>query len=96
MRVGCGARSKRESERQALGIYSLNGLQITHRLQPLDPKATLMAVASAHPAIIDGHSGIFSGPFIDFLTSYIGFIEGKEYQLTVEGRQSKHTSPQEH
>jgi hypothetical protein len=161
---------ERESERQALGIYSLNGLQITHRLQPLDPKAALMVVtkthtpepfcaqsgtcecqwlewrnpmptlrpdslsweagapkldrydfsqetifnnvvltpapgatayqpfvvASAHPAIIDGHSGIFSGPFIDFLTSYIGFIEGKEYQLTAEGRQSKHTSPQEH
>jgi hypothetical protein len=184
---------ERESERQALGIYSQNGLQITHRLQPLDPKATLMVVtkkhtpepfcassgvcecqwlewrnpgptirpdslswdvavpggaaafgsalgsgsgtavaavgvpnlerydfsqetvfnnvaltpvpggtayqpfvvASAHPAIISGHSGIFSGPFIDFLTSYIGFIEGKEYQLTTEGRQSKHTPPQE-
>ena len=60
------------------------------------PQSFSFVVASAHPAIIDGHSGIFSGPFIDFLTSYIGFIEGKEYQLTVEGRQSKHTSPQEH
>lgn len=159
---------ERESERQALGIYSQNGLQITHRLQALDPKATLVVttkthtpepfcassgpcecqwlewrnpgpilkpdslswdttttldrydfsqetifnnvvleplpeasarhfepfvVASASPAIIDGHSGIFSGPFIEFLTSYIGFIEGKEYLLTAEGKQSKHTTP---
>jgi hypothetical protein len=159
---------ERESERQALGIYSQNGLQITHRLQPLDDKATLVAktrthapepfcaqngtctcewlewsnplppikpdslswnatatldrydfsaetifnnvvlepmpaasapashyepfvVASASPAIIDGHSGIFSEPFIEFLTSYIGFIEGKEYLLTAEGKQSKHS-----
>jgi hypothetical protein len=157
---------ERESERQALGIYSQNGLQITHRMQALDDKATLVVttkthtpepfctqsgtcecqwlewrnpvptikpdslswdttptldrydfsqetifnnvvlapvpeasaqhfepfvVASASPAIIDGHSGIFSGPFIEFLTSYIGFIEGKEYQLTAEGKQSKHS-----
>jgi len=157
---------ERESERQALGIYSQNGLQITHRLQPLDDKATLVVttkthtpepfctrsgtcecqwlewrnpvptikpdslswdntatldhydfsqetifsnvvleplpeasarhyepfvVASASPAIIDGHSGIFSGPFIEFLTSYIGFIEGKEYLLTAAGKQSKHS-----
>ena len=157
---------ERESERQALGIYSQNGLQITHRLQPLDEQATLVVttrthtpepfcaqsgkcecqwlewrdpvpplepdslswdstttldhydfsqetifnnvvleplpeasarhyepfvVASASPAIIDGHSGIFSGPFIAFLTSYIGFIEGKEYLLTAEGKQSKHS-----
>lgn len=39
---------ERESERQALGIYSLNGLQITHRLQPLDPKASLMTVTKTH------------------------------------------------
>jgi hypothetical protein len=157
---------ERESERQALGIYSQNGLQITHRLQALDAQATLVVktrthtpepfcaqsgkcecqwlewahpvptlepdslswdstttldrydfsqetvfnnvvleplpeasarhyepfvVASASPAIIDGHSGIFSGPFIAFLTSYIGFIEGKEYLLTAAGKQSKHS-----
>jgi hypothetical protein len=49
-------------------------------------------VTSATPAIIDGHNGIFSGPFIHFLIRYIGFIEGKEYLLALQGRGSKHTA----
>lgn len=166
--------NERDCERQALGIYSKNGMQITHRLQPLDDTESLVSkpkthppdpyckkgencscqwlewshpprttaldslswdpqssgsksfsttlevydfsqqtifqnvelrpapgvtayqpfiVASTHPAIIDGHSGIFSTPFIEFLTRYVGFIEGKEYLLTVEGKASKHTPP---
>src|SRR6185437_14393724 len=32
---------ERESERRALGVYSANGLQITHRLEPLDEQETL-------------------------------------------------------
>lgn len=163
---------ERESERKALGVYSANGLQITHRLEPLDEQETLkpkhvhhdpdsycqgsgcdcqwldwfppvprktqpdslswdpgpppaatripdlerydfsgtsvfynielrstatvtpyqpFMVASVHKAIIDGHNGIFSEPFVQFLTRYIGFIEGKEYLLMHEGRESKHS-----
>jgi hypothetical protein len=166
---------ERESERQALGIYSETGV-ITHRLQPLDSTASLVSAKKSHPpepncalqkcecdwlewrkppaqpiesdslswnqrvsevpgspgripgleeydfskrtvfdnvelvpvagaqpnqpfivasadrGVIDGHNGIFSAPFIDFLTHYIGFIEGKEYLLTLERQPSKHTS----
>jgi hypothetical protein len=161
--------TERESERQALGVWGPNGVQVTHRLQPIDPQMSLIAtqkthtpeplcpsnvpcmctwyewrtpssrtepdslswgedasqtqklgnydfsartvfddvvlepqqgsqpyqpfiVTSATPNLIDGHSGIFSGPFINFLMHYIGFVEGKEYLLASEGRSSKHTA----
>ena len=161
--------TERESERQALGVWGPNGVQVTHRLQPIDPQVSLIAtqkkhtpeplcpanvpcectwyewrnapsrtepdslswstgasqtdklsnydfsartvfdnvvlepqqgsqpyqpfiVTSATPNLIDGHSGIFSGPFINFLMHYIGFVEGKEYLLASEGRGSKHTA----
>jgi hypothetical protein len=161
--------TERESERQALGVWGPNGVQVTHRLQPIDAQMSLIAtqkkhtpeplcpsnvpcectwyewrsaptrtepdslswsagasltdklsnydfsartvfdnvvlepqqgsqpyqpfiVTSATPNLIDGHSGIFSGPFIDFLMHYIGFVEGKEYLLASEGRGSKHTA----
>ena len=34
------------------------------------------------PQIINGHNGIFSAPFMDFLLRYIGFVEAKRYLLT--------------
>ena len=42
------------------------------------PYQALM-VATVHPAVITGHNGIFSEPFLDFLTSYIGWIELKKF-----------------
>ncbi len=163
--------TEREIERQALGVWGPDGVQVTHRLRPLDPSAKLTSMPIAHPtpdplcppntsclcqwyewsnprapiepdslswpgtqgagvaglgnydfssrtvfgnvvlepqkgsipyqpfivtsatpAIIDGHNGIFTEPFIHFLISYIGFIEGKEYLLASQGRGSKHTA----
>jgi len=40
-----------------------------------------MIVASVDPTVIDGHNGMFSEPFMDFLIRYIGFIEAKKYLL---------------
>ncbi len=38
-------------------------------------------VAEAEEAIIDGHNGIFTAPFLEFLVSYIAFVETKYAQL---------------
>lgn len=38
-------------------------------------------VAEADESIIDGHNGIFTGPFLEFLVSYIAFVETKYAQL---------------
>ena len=38
-------------------------------------------VVVTHDRIIDGHNGIFQSPFLDFLTGYIAFIEGKRVVL---------------
>jgi len=38
-------------------------------------------VAEADESIIDGHNGIFTAPFIEFLVSYIAFVETKYAQL---------------
>ena len=44
-------------------------------------------VATVSKQIIDGHSGMFSGPFMRFLTSYVGFIEAKQYLLAAARKQ---------
>ena len=36
-----------------------------------------VAVVYTHERIIDGHNGIFQSQFLDFLTGYVAFIEGK-------------------
>ncbi len=41
-------------------------------------------VATVSEELIEGHNGVFSGPFLRFLASYIGFIEAKQYLLTAE------------
>jgi hypothetical protein len=38
-------------------------------------------VAEADESIIDGHNGIFTAPFLEFLVSYIAFVETKYAQL---------------
>lgn len=38
-------------------------------------------VAEADASVIDGHNGIFTAPFIEFLVSYIAFVETKYAQL---------------
>lgn len=38
-------------------------------------------VAEADPSVIDGHNGIFTAPFLDFLVPYIAFVETKYAQL---------------
>lgn len=50
-------------------------------LRPYIPYQPFMVV-SVDPQIIDGHNGIFSEPFMDFLLRYIGFVEAKRYLLT--------------
>lgn len=45
--------------------------------QPYQP----VIVASVDPKVIDGHNGMFSEPFLDFLVRYIGFIEAKKFLL---------------
>lgn len=40
-----------------------------------------MIVASVDRNVIDGHNGMFSEPFMDFLIRYIGFVEAKRYLL---------------
>lgn len=44
-------------------------------------------VAEADESVIDGHNGIFTAPFLEFLVSYIAFVETKHAQLRHE-RQS--------
>lgn len=54
------------------------------RFAPNRPQAVPyqpMIVASVDPRVIDGHNGMFSEPFMDFLIRYIGFIEAKKYLL---------------
>lgn len=36
-----------------------------------------LIVATAHPAVLYGHNGIFNTPLMTFLTRYIGFVEAK-------------------
>ena len=43
-----------------------------------------MIVASAHPGVIDGHNGMYSEPFMNFLIRYIGFTEAKKYLLAAQ------------
>jgi hypothetical protein len=38
-------------------------------------------VAQADESVIDGHNGIFTAPFLEFLVSYIAFVETKYAQL---------------
>lgn len=38
-------------------------------------------VAEASRAVIDGHNGIFTAPFLEFLVSYIAFVETKNAEL---------------
>ena len=40
-----------------------------------------IAVVKTRDKIIDGHNGIFLQPFIDFLASYVAYIEGKRILL---------------
>lgn len=40
-----------------------------------------IAVVKTQDKIIDGHNGIFLQPFIDFLASYVAYIEGKRILL---------------
>jgi hypothetical protein len=52
------------------------------RLRPNRPQATPyqpLIVASVDTRVIDGHNGMFSEPFMDFLIRYVGFIEAKQY-----------------
>jgi hypothetical protein len=38
-----------------------------------------LIVATADRNVIDGHTGLFSRPLMDFLTKYIGFVEAKKF-----------------
>jgi hypothetical protein len=52
------------------------------RLAPNRPQAAPyqpFIVASADARVIDGHNGMFSEPFMNFLIRYIGFVEAKRY-----------------
>jgi hypothetical protein len=52
-------------------------LEPVRRAIPYQP----MIVASAHPAVIYGHNGLFTTPFIEFLIRYVGLIEAKGFVL---------------
>jgi hypothetical protein len=47
------------------------------RVLPYQP----LIVAAADDSIVDGHSGIFTEPLLDFLVPYIAFVETKHAQL---------------
>jgi hypothetical protein len=49
--------------------------------RPVTPYQPFMVV-QVDKRIIDGHNGIFSEPFMNFLLRYIGFIEAKRYLLS--------------
>jgi hypothetical protein len=59
----------------------------------LDAQQTAIAhqafiVANARKSVITGHNGMFSKPLLQFLTSYIGFIEAKRFmRLALPERQ---------
>lgn len=60
--------------------------ELTFSNVKLIPQANAIAyqpfiVAEAEPSIIDGHNGIFTAPFLEFLVSYIAFVETKHAQL---------------
>jgi hypothetical protein len=49
----------------------------TSAVLPFQP----LLVATADDSIVDGHSGIFTEPLLDFLVPYIAFVETKHAQL---------------
>lgn len=61
----------------------------TQTPRPYTPYQPFMVVA-VDPQIIDGHNGIFSAPFMDFLLRYIGFVEAKRYLLTQQPALVRH------
>lgn len=50
-----------------------------------------LIVAEADETVIEGHSGIFTDPFLQFLIPYIGFIESKIYLHTVARKSRERT-----
>ncbi len=36
-------------------------------------------VIRADPQVVDGHNGVFTGPFVDFLVPYMVFVESKKH-----------------
>ena len=69
----------------ALQDFDFSG-EITFNNVKLSPLANAipyqpLIVAEADPSVIDGHNGIFTAPFLEFLVSYIAFVETKYAQL---------------
>lgn len=74
-----------------LNAFDFSG-ELTFSNVKLVPESNAIAyqpliVAEADASVIDGHNGIFTAPFLEFLVSYIAFVETKHAQLRHE-RQS--------
>jgi hypothetical protein len=46
-------------------------------------------VIYTHDKIIDGHNGVFDSGFLDFLSKYIAYMEGKRVVLRYERLQEQ-------
>ncbi len=80
-------KNRRDGEWEWLADYDFSNTVVLEDLvlAPLDEVGRIeyqpLIVATADPAVITGHSGVFTEPFLQFLTSYIAFIESKLYLL---------------
>lgn len=61
-----------------LNLHSAKDAPTARRWQPF-------LVVKVNEQVIDGHNGIFSGPFMNFLTRYIGLTEAKRIELVTQG-----------